>query len=138
VTSISQDQCGATSGEFYFYDVATGEWNVSTVGIRNLKKGIGYWFLSEKRCDIMIAGSGDIVANDIVPQAGWNQIGSPTYGMTSTAVNEMKNRCKNCGSGGTAGSCSSMKIFWYNPITKDFDEVSSLEPGKGYQLQCIA
>ncbi len=138
IESITEDTCGATNANFYYYNVETSKWVVDTVGILNLQKGIGYWFYSSKSCTVTIGGSGDVTSNDITIYSGWNQVGSPTGGMSSAAVDLMKNTCMNCGSGGTAGSCSTMKTLWYDPVAQSWKEVSSLEDRKGYHIQCTS
>jgi len=131
ITGVAEDTCGATNGNFYYYNVGTGKWIVDTVGVRNLQKGIGYWFYSDKNCVVTIVGSGDVMLNDVTLRAGWNHIGSPTEGMVN--AESVKTRCTSC----AGGACSSMKVLWYDPIAKDFKEVSTLEAGKGYHVQCI-
>jgi len=131
IEGVTVDTCGAENGNFYYYNVETGKWVVDTVGILNLKKGVGYWFYSSKSCEVTISGSETVTSNDITIEPGWNHIASPTEGLAD--AHSLKIRCTKC----AGGICSSMKTLWYNPIFKDWVEVSSLEPGKGYHVQCV-
>lgn len=132
IDSEINDTCGATGGNFYFYNVTTDKWVVDITGIRNLQKGIGYWFHSSRSCDVTIAGTVDVVPGDITIKAGWNQIGSPTDGMMD-ADTSLMTYCKECAN----ERCEEMKILWYNPAAQDWREVDSLGRGKGYQIQCV-
>lgn len=128
IDSVINDTCGATGGNFYFYNIETDKWVVDVTGIRSLQKGIGYWFHSSRSCDVTIAGTGDVVSDDITIKAGWNQIGSPKDGMMDADTN------LNIRAGGI---CEEMKILWYNPAAQEWREANSLVRGKGYQIQCV-
>jgi len=131
ITTIIEDTCGATNGEFYYYDVVTNTWRIDTIGINNLQKGIGYWFYAINPCYARVYGSGPISSNDITIYPGWNQVGSPTLGLTDAS--SISNRCTSC----SGGSCNDITVLWYNPITKRWVDASILEPGKGYVVRCI-
>jgi len=134
--NVVNDNCGATNGNFYMYDAETSEWNVDTVGIRNLNKGVAYWFYSDIRCTVNITGSGNVASSDVklfpaTATRAWNYVGSPAEGMSD--MNTLMNRCMQC----SDSKCSSVEIKWYDSVANAFRDVSSFGPGQGYQVKCI-
>ncbi len=138
VDSVMLDECGAANSKFYHYDAATGKWNVDTVGITSLEPGNSYFFYASGNCDVVIAGRGEIYNDDVELSSGWNDVGAPTSIMDSSAVEALKDRCSNCGDQGSAGSCDSMVVKWYDPIAQKYTTATTLEPGKGYKVQCVS
>ncbi len=132
ITNVLEDTCGATNGNFYFYNSSTGHWDVGTKGIQNLQGGIGYWFYSNDDCVVTVEGSGVVMANNVRLNKGWNYVGSPTYSLAD--VSALKDNCDNC----EDGKCSSIEVIWYDPVTKSWEEnVMSLETGRGYNVKCV-
>lgn len=131
ITRVVSDTCNAANKNFYRYDYQTG-WDVKTVGIVNIRGGLSYWFYSPYDCNIEISGTGVVTIGDIDIDAGWTQIGSTTNIMTD-AKNVLKSKCGSC----SDGTCTSVMTLWYNPVSKEWEEVDTLERGKGYSVQCI-
>lgn len=115
---------------FYWLD-ERGVWDTKTVGITNLKGGYGYFVYSGKDCQITINGVIPVTTTDIQLSPGWAQIGSPKNDLADAT--HLKTHCAEC----EGYACVETKTLWYNPVTKHWDEVSSLEEGKGYRIQCI-
>lgn len=129
ITLIS-DECGAYSNKFYHYDSETGNWKIDTVGIENIEPGKGYWFYTTKSCDIVVSGSDQIWETDIRTSTGWNYVGSPMNGLADIGL--LSDNCLDC----VDGICDTLTTKWYNPVSKTWDDVTTLEKGKGYILKC--
>jgi hypothetical protein len=131
VTGVTADTCKAAAGNFYYFDIQTGKWNVDTVGIQTLEKGVSYWYYTPYDCSVTITGSGTVTSNDISLTTGWNQVGSPSDGMSNTQT--MANKCNNC----QDNTCNIIITKWFNPVSKQYEDVNKLDRGKGYVTQCI-
>jgi hypothetical protein len=131
VDSVTQDGCGATNGNFYTYDAATGKWNVQTVGIASLKKATSYWFYSTRYCSVTVQASGNVGANDIaLSKNDWNDVGAPKGGMSNLA--ELNNKCRNC----AGNTCTSIEVKYYDTAAREFKTPTSLQEGVGYRVKC--
>ena len=132
VSSVQSDSCGATNGNFYFYNAAAGKWNVGTVGIANLKKATAYWFYSTSHCSVAVAGSGSVAQSDMVlSKNDWNDVGAP---MGIMPVSDLASvNCWNC----LSGTCSSIVAKYYDTISMSFKDAPAISAGVGYRIQCI-
>lgn len=122
ITDVSSDTCDAASANYYYYDRNSMSWVVDTVGIENLEPGIGYWFYSTSSCTVSIVGSTDVITSDISIHSGWNHVGSPADGLSNT--------------NSIMSGCSEPRVLLYNPLSQQFEEVSSLQAGRGYNVYC--
>jgi len=133
VASVQQDDCGAATGNFYFYNATTGKWDVNpTVGITNFKVAASYWFYSNDYCSVVVLAFGDVAAGDItLSKNEWNHVGAPRGGMSLADLGNA--RCWNCG----GSKCGSMKVLYYDTAASQFKDATSLQEGVGYRVQCI-
>jgi hypothetical protein len=135
------DDCGVDTGNFYFYNAATGKWDVKTVGIRSFKGATSYWFYSTKYCNVNVTASDKVVPSDITLSKGekgdaeWNHVGAPEGGMTLDALHNAQ--CLNCA--GNKCDPTKMKVLYYDTAAGQFKDATELtdEDGRGYRVQCI-
>jgi hypothetical protein len=131
---VVSDKCGAGSGNFYFYDGNTGKWNVTTVGVTTLRKGVGYWFYSTSRCDFTLkasAGAAAVTKDDIAINSGWNQIASPLTGLDDPK--SALTACKDC----VDNICSSVNVLHYSAFARQWNDAQVLSAGQGYSVECV-
>ena len=126
------DGCGMANGNFYFYDAATGKWNVKTVGITSLRKATSYWFYSTGYCSVIVRGYDDVAASDVVlVKNEWSDVGAPKDGMTLQSLTDAA--CPTC----SGNRCNSMKVLYYDTLAGQFKVATSLQEGVGYRVQCV-
>jgi hypothetical protein len=135
LVTVLKDTCGATNGNFYFYDAVTGKWNISTVGIANLVKGVGYWFYTTRTCNITFtggSGASNVVPADLTIKLGWNQVGSTTAGLNNAG--DAVKSCQNC----LGYTCENTRVMWWDTLAQQWRQVNKMALGRGYSVDCIA
>jgi hypothetical protein len=132
VDSVTQDGCGATHGNFYFYNATNGKWNVQTVGIASLKKATSYWFHSDSYCAVTVDASGDVAEGDLsLAKNEWNNVGAPKGVMNQGQLQNV--RCPSCGGN---QRCASMVVKYYDTASGQFKSATTLQEGVGYMIMC--
>ncbi len=127
---IKNNGCTDSDFKLYTYDGVTEKWNVDTIGIENADGGKSYWIHSDSNCGFSIIASKGIDEEDILISEGWNYIGSPKDGLDEIGL--LSDNCLDC----VDGICDTLTTKWYNPVSKTWDDVTTLEKGKGYILKC--
>jgi len=117
---IGDDECGFENGEFHGFDEDC-DWDIG-VSIYELDGARGYYFNAPKKCTSTVLGVGAITSNDIdnlmdETVCEWAQPGAP---ISTYSVTNLRN--------------SNRAYRWWNPITKIWDTITTLEPGKGYRV----
>ena len=84
--------------------------------------GRGYWAAALEPCNITIIGT-PVINYTVSLGAGWNMIGSI---FTPVSVNDIQVE--------PAGSVPPGMVFWYNSMTRSYESVDTIEPGKGYWI----
>jgi hypothetical protein len=118
ITAV-QDPCNIFSKSFYYLNMQTKKWEITTG--KQIEGGKGYWVYCEaEECVAQVSGSGAVKASDIPPLIkGYNLVGT-----TSSAPYDIQQ---------IKGTCSiSIGPLYWNAVTQRWVTVNTMEPGKGY------
>jgi len=133
--AIDASSCESTIPAIYHYDPSTTNYEAINF-IKNIKPGLGYWVYldSEKVCSLVFTGSKKVGLANIGDSsdgkllAGWNHIGGTSDAaiLNPSILDDIAKANK--------GDCDIGIIYGYDPKSREYTPVESVESGKAYWI----